>query len=393
MRLRLTPEEERFRDEVKAVLAAPGLCHPEMGADPDACRAWQRGLAQRGWAAPNWPVALGGAGWTPAQWHIFMAEAAAAGAPLAAWGGVTVIGPLLIACGTAAQRARLLPPILRGEAWWCLALGEPGAGLGCSAIRAVRRGEGHVLSGTVLCRAEAAWADGMLCLAAAPAKNGKDAPCLFLLDLRAPGVTRRVRRGLGRRDLVELRVELRLDEAPVAAADRIGREGAGLEAARCALRHHWASGTDLGRLRRLCARLQRLAAETPCGVGRLCEEPQFACDLAAAEIALTALEMSAARAATAEAAEGRGVDPALLRLGVIALEREMSALLLRAAGLYAVPAADAWDRGGHNLPLGPQAAAGAALSWFDLNAAAGEDGAGEMPHTLLAASLFGSSPA
>jgi alkylation response protein AidB-like acyl-CoA dehydrogenase len=388
MRLRLTPEEERFRDEVRAVLAALDLGDRGRSADRDACCAWQRALAQRGWAVPNWPVALGGAGWTRAQWHIFMIEAAAAGAPLEAWVGVTVIGPLLCAHGTAAQRARLLPPILRGEAWWCLGLAEarPDIDHGQSAIRAVRRGEGYALSGTVLCRAEAAWADGILCLAAASPDAVEEGLCLLLLDLRACGVTRHVRRGLGERDLVEIR----LDEAPVPAANRIGREGEGLDGALCALHHHWASGTDLGRLRRLCARLQRLAAETRCGGGWLSQEPHFARDLAAMEIAREALEVTAWRGLAAEAAENIVPDPALLRLGAIALEREVNALLLRAAGPYAVPAPEASNRSGHNLPLGPQSAAGAALSWFDLNAAAFEDGAGEIPRALLAASLFGS---
>lgn len=384
MRLRPSPEEERFRDEVKAVLAALESSAPETGAGRELCRAWHRALARRGWAAPNWPVAMGGAGWTPAQWHIFTTEAGAAGAPLEAWIGVTVIGPLLCARGTAEQRARLLPPILRGEAWWCLGLGEAGldADPGRSLIGAARREGGYALRGTALCRAEAAWADGMLCLAAISSDRAADGLCLLLLDLHAPGVRRRVRRGLGRRDLVEIR----LDGVFVPAADRIGWESEGLAVAHCALRHHWASGADLGRLRRLCARLRDVAAATRCGGGWLSEEPHFARALAEVEIARAALETTALRAVAKDAA----IEPALLRLAALALERQASALLLRAAGPYAVLGADAWNRGGHNLPLGPQSAAGAALSWFDVNAAALEDGAGETPRALLAASLFGS---
>ena len=33
--------------------------------------SWQKRLAKKGWAAPNWPVEFGGAAFTPVQNYIF----------------------------------------------------------------------------------------------------------------------------------------------------------------------------------------------------------------------------------------------------------------------------------------------------------------------------------
>ena len=50
---------------------------------------WQQRLAERGWAAPNWPVEHGGAGFTPTQNYLFDLEMARAGAPRVLPFGIT----------------------------------------------------------------------------------------------------------------------------------------------------------------------------------------------------------------------------------------------------------------------------------------------------------------
>ena len=42
---------------------------------------WQKRLAEKGWAAPNWPAEHGGAGFTATQNYIFDLETARVGAP------------------------------------------------------------------------------------------------------------------------------------------------------------------------------------------------------------------------------------------------------------------------------------------------------------------------
>ena len=127
MDIDFTPDEQTFREEVRAFLRdhlpdrlregarrTPGVfVEPEIGLE------WQRILNDRGWAAPNWPVACGGTGWTPVQRYIFDKECAIAGAPALAVLGLKLVGPVICAFGTPEQQARFLPRIRSGEDYWC----------------------------------------------------------------------------------------------------------------------------------------------------------------------------------------------------------------------------------------------------------------------------------
>jgi alkylation response protein AidB-like acyl-CoA dehydrogenase len=127
MDLSFTPEEQRFRDEVRAFLDASlpaglrakvleGLHVPRE----DTVR-WQRILHARGWGGPAWPVEFGGTGWDPVRQYVFEEECAAAGAPRLLPFGLKMVGPVIMRFGNAAQQRRFLPRILSGEDWWCQA--------------------------------------------------------------------------------------------------------------------------------------------------------------------------------------------------------------------------------------------------------------------------------
>lgn len=96
-------------------------------ADISACRIWHRRLFERGWIAPAWPRAWGGAGWGPRLRFLFDRECAANDAPILFAGGLRSVGPLLIEMGTPRQRSRYLPAILSGDDLWCQGFSEPGA--------------------------------------------------------------------------------------------------------------------------------------------------------------------------------------------------------------------------------------------------------------------------
>ena len=77
-------------------------------------------------------------------------ELLAAGAPVAAnWIADRQSAPLLLRYGTDAQQQLHLPPIIRGEAFFCIGMSEPNAGSDLAAIgsRARRDGTGWVLNG------------------------------------------------------------------------------------------------------------------------------------------------------------------------------------------------------------------------------------------------------
>ena len=110
MNLTWTPELRRFREEVAAFAAASlppdirdkVLRHQRLERD-DYVR-WHLVLADRGWGAPTWPVEHGGTGWNALQRLIFEVECFKAGAPRLLPFGLSMIGPVLMKYGSAAQQ-------------------------------------------------------------------------------------------------------------------------------------------------------------------------------------------------------------------------------------------------------------------------------------------------
>ena len=144
--LRDSPEQARFRSEVRGWLVAnlpagwgtPAFSEPASGEERVAFgRAWQRKLFDGGFAGLEWPREFGGRGATAIEALIFGEESARVRAPepiqLAV--GTHLVGPTLIACGTEAQKARHLAPILRGDEVWCQGFSEPNAGSDLASLR------------------------------------------------------------------------------------------------------------------------------------------------------------------------------------------------------------------------------------------------------------------
>ena len=157
MDLRYSAAEEQFRDELHTWLVAT---LPTLGAAPPADdwparRAfdsrWQRLLFDAGYAGVDWPAEGGGRGASPVEQLIFKEECERAGAPYVGvnFVGLLHAGPTIIAEGTAAQKERYLPAILRGDDVWCQGFSEPDAGSDLASLRtrAVRDGDEYVVTG------------------------------------------------------------------------------------------------------------------------------------------------------------------------------------------------------------------------------------------------------
>lgn len=235
MDLSYTPEEEEFRARLREWLAKalPGLPPKPSPDDWPGRRAydlgWQRMLYDAGYAGLHWPADAGGRGATPTQHLIFLEETEKAGAPYvgANFVGLLHAGPTIAAEGNAGQRARWLPPVLRGEEVWCQGFSEPDAGSDLAALRtrARRDGDDYVVSGSKIWTSHAEVADWCELLVRTDAKAPKHRGISWLaMPMDAPGITVRPLRTLaGSTEFAEVF----LDDVRVPVANRVGEENDG----------------------------------------------------------------------------------------------------------------------------------------------------------------------
>lgn len=235
MDLTYTEEEQEFRARLRAWLVK---VLPELPARPSpddwpGRRAhdagWQRRLYDAGYAGLHWPVDAGGRGATPTQHLIYLEETERAGAPYvgANFVGLLHAGPTIAAEGTAEQRARWLPPVLRGDEVWCQGFSEPDAGSDLASLRtrAVRDGDEYVITGSKIWTSHAEVSDWCELLVRTDPQAPKHRGISWLaMPMDAPGVTIRPLRTLaGSTEFAEMF----LDEVRVPVGNRVGAENDG----------------------------------------------------------------------------------------------------------------------------------------------------------------------
>lgn len=238
MDLTYTQEEESFRAGLREWLART---LPQLPPRPDPLdwpgrraydMGWQRRLYDAGYAGLHWPVDAGGRGATPTQHLIFLEETERAGAPYvgANFVGLLHAGPTIASEGTPEQRARWLPPVLRGDEVWCQGFSEPDAGSDLASLRtrAWRDGDDYVVSGAKIWTSHAEVADWCeLLVRTTPVSE--DVPkhrgiSWLAMPMDAPGITVRPLRTLaGSTEFAEVF----LDEVRVPVANRVGAENDG----------------------------------------------------------------------------------------------------------------------------------------------------------------------
>ncbi|MBT2528913.1 acyl-CoA dehydrogenase family protein [Streptomyces sp. ISL-99] len=233
MDLRHTPEEDAFRAEARAWLAAHLPAEPLPSLETEegfaAHRAWEARLHADRWSVVSWPREYGGRGADIFKWLLFEEEYFAAGAPgRVSQNGISLLAPTLFDHATAEQRARVLPAMASGEVIWAQAWSEPESGSDLASLtsRAVRTEGGWLLSGQKTWSSRAAFADrafGIFRTDPGAAKPHHGLTYL-MFDLRADGVTVRP---IGRLDGKPAFAEVFLDDVFVPDEDVIGEPGQG----------------------------------------------------------------------------------------------------------------------------------------------------------------------
>jgi alkylation response protein AidB-like acyl-CoA dehydrogenase len=198
--LNLTPQELRFRDEVRAWFAESVPKDWVKRRDEEESmlgrfsylRAWQRKLYDAGWAGISWPKDFGGRGAPVMEQVIFIEEMARAEAPpMANVIALGLIGPTIIAFGTPEQKKRYLAKMLSAEEIWCQGFSEPNAGSDLAALSTtgVLDGDHFVINGQK-CWTSYAWAADWceLIVRTDPTVPKHKGLTALLVDMHSPGV-------------------------------------------------------------------------------------------------------------------------------------------------------------------------------------------------------------
>ena len=123
MDLNYTPAQNAFRQEVRAWLHAhvprQAFASYDTREGFEQHRVWEATLADARLSSVTWPETLGGRGSDLFDWLIFEEEYYRANAPMRVnQNGILLLGPTLMEYGSAAQKARFLPPMARCDDMW-----------------------------------------------------------------------------------------------------------------------------------------------------------------------------------------------------------------------------------------------------------------------------------
>jgi alkylation response protein AidB-like acyl-CoA dehydrogenase len=234
------PEDQAFREELRSWLQANlGTFESEVEMSDQGLsrqyarrRAWQKRMAEGGWAAINWPPEWGGRSATLMQNVIYSEEMARAKTPgIFNANGVWQIGPMIIRWGTDEQKDLWLHGILHADVHWCQGFSEPEAGSDLANLRltAVRDGDDYVLNGQKIWCTTAHYAKwGLFLVRTDPTAIERGAKhegiTALIVDMEVPGVTATPITDLVHEDSFCL---VTFDDARVPARYRLGNEGEG----------------------------------------------------------------------------------------------------------------------------------------------------------------------
>ncbi len=238
MEFGFTADQQAIRDSVARVCAkyddAYWLTRDREGGFPED---FVREIAAGGWLGIAMPEAYGGAGLGVTEAAIVAQTIAQSGACLSGASAIHInlFGPMPLAVfGTEEQKARYLPPLIRGEDRCCFGVTEPDAGLNTTSIatRAEWDGRAYVVHGRKMWTSTAQTANRILLLARTTPKEKCARPTeglsLFYTALDRGGATEvREIEKMGRKAVDSN--QLFIDGLEIPVEDRIGEEGKGFE--------------------------------------------------------------------------------------------------------------------------------------------------------------------
>jgi alkylation response protein AidB-like acyl-CoA dehydrogenase len=308
------------------------------------------------------------------------------------WQGTRMIGPVLIAFGSEAQRRRFLPPMLSGEEYWCQGFSEPNAGSDLASLRtrAERVGDEWVVNGQKIWTSDAQYADwGFFLVRTDPAVKPQRGISFLLIPMNAPGIRIRPIESLnGGHELNEVF----LDDVCVPRENLVGEPGQGWTYAKYLLEKERTASAYLYQNKRELEKAKQIArAETARG-RRLIDTPEFARKVARIEADMLALEWSVLRILSDEhTTHDAGAVVSALKIRGSEMQQRVSQLQLEALGPRALRMFD-HDRNYATLegtPLWPAYVPGRTAQFLHLRASTIYGGAREIQKNIIAKRAFG----
>jgi alkylation response protein AidB-like acyl-CoA dehydrogenase len=401
MDLAFTPEEQQFREDIRAWVLAnlpadiSHKVHHALRLSKDDLQRWARFLGQKGWLGHGWPQAFGGPGWSAVQKHLFEEECALAGAPRVVPFGPVMVAPVIMAFGNTEQQQRFLPGIASGEVWWSQGYSEPGSGSDLASLRckAERQGAHYIVNGQKTWTTLGQYGDWIFCLVRTSSEGKPQTGISFLLiDMKSPGVTVR--------PIVLLDGEAEVNEVwfenvEVPADNLIGEENKGWTYAKHLLSHERTNIADVNRAKRELERLKRIAKAEG-----IYDEPRFRDEIAKLEVDMVALEMLVLRVLSAEKTGKNSLDIAgLLKIRGSELQQRYTELMMLAAGPFSLPfMAEAMDAGWQGdqihgglggFPGGALHCAPLASTYFNMRKTTIYGGSNEVQRNIVAQTVLG----
>jgi acyl-CoA dehydrogenase len=237
MTFALTEDQLEIREAVARLCTRFGddywLKKDEEGGFP---HEFHQAMADGGWLGIAMPEAFGGAGLGITEAAAVMQAVAQSGAGFSGASAVHMnifgLNPVVV-FGTEEQKQRFLPPLIAGKEKACFAVTEPDVGLDTTRLktRAVKDGNGYVISGRKIWTSTAQVTEKMLILARTTPYEEAARPSagmsLFYTDLDRSAVEVREIHKMGR-SAVDSNM-LFIDGLKVPLEDRIGEEGKGFQ--------------------------------------------------------------------------------------------------------------------------------------------------------------------
>lgn len=255
----LHPELARFRDDLRAWLAANTISRNDGEGDAAFLRRWHETLYAGGWVGLSWPSSIGGRDLSPTHEAILNEEIGLAGAPDAP--RIGYLGRAILEFGSSEQQQRWIPRLLSGADYWCQGFSEPDAGsdLASLSTRATPDpvGGGYRLTGQKVWTSYADHADLCLVLARTGEPGGRHRGIsAFVVDMKSDGVeVRPLRASTGEDEFSEVF----FTDVEVPEDRRLGAEGDGWAIAMMTVAYE-RGAADVGYLSKFGAAIQTLRA-------------------------------------------------------------------------------------------------------------------------------------